>query len=343
MIKQKDGLWRERVPITKNGKTVYKDFRGKTKAIVLRKIAAYQEEQEKAEQGRTFEEVADAWWEVTEPLIAENTKKGYRPALKRAKERFNTRPIKDLRPVDINAFITAFVKETHAADKTARTQLGVVNMICKHGVACGDIEANPARDLDVPKHLPHRPREMPSDADIKAVKASVDLPFGLFAYMAMYTGARRNELLALTWDDIDLEERTISINKSLYQSNGKVHVKTPKTEKGIRVLPILDKLLPYLEPSDGLVFKNPASGGYIHDGTFTLIWNRYKAASGVSCTPHQLRHCYATMLFEAGVSESDAQELLGHAQISTTKDVYTHIRESQKKKVREALFAVDIG
>lgn len=185
---------------------------------------------------------------------------------------------------------------------------------------------------------------MPSEEDIARVKASVGLPFGLFAYMAMYTGCRRSELLALTWDDIDLEDRTISVNKSIYQiEGGRVLVKPPKTEKGTRELPILDKLLPYMQAGGkGLLFPNPHSGGYIGDGSFTLYWRRYQAASGVTCTPHQLRHCFATMLFEAGVSESDAQDLLGHAQISTTKDIYTHIREQRKKKVREQLYGVDI-
>ena len=343
MTRRKDNLWQEVVTYIDNtGHKRQKYFYGKSKAAVNRKIAEWNESHEK-QKSPPFTDIADDWWETTEPNIAENTKKGYRPALRRAKEYFGTKPIDEIRPVDINAFITSFVKDNHVADKTARTQLGVVNMIFKHGVACGAVESNPARDLDVPKHLSHSKREMPSECDIRAVKASVDKPFGLFAYMAMYTGCRRNELLALTWDDINLEERTITINKSLYQVNGHIHVKLPKSEKGIRTLPIMDALLPHLRPSEGLVFKNPTTGGYIHDGTFTLLWERYKAVSGVTCTPHQLRHCYATMLFEAGVSESDAQELLGHAQISTTKDVYTHIRESRKKAVRESLFAVDIN
>lgn len=344
MTHRQDGLWQEAVKIKVNGRTKYKYFYGKSKTIVNQKIAAFNAEQEEKAKGRTFETVADDWWEKAEPEIAENTKKGYRPALRRAKEHFDKLYMKDIRPADINAFITSYVKDNHAADKTARTQLGVVNMICKYAVACGDIDTNPARDISVPKNLPKTNRDMPSEADIKAVKASVGLPFGLFAFMAMYTGCRRNELLALTWDDIDLKERTISINKSLYQTiGGRIGVKRPKTEKGIRVLPILNALLPHLNPSDGPVFANPTTGGYIHDGTFTLLWRRYKDASGVACSPHQLRHCYATMLFEAGVSESDAQELLGHAQISTTKDVYTHIRESRKKKVREALYGIDIA
>jgi len=343
MVRRKDGLYQEAVPITVGGRTKYKYFYGKRKADVLRKIADYEEEQENLSRGRTFEVVASEWWKSIENDLAANTIKGYTAHYKRAIAEFGKIPMQDIRPVDINRFIADFVKKHHAADKTARTQLSVVNLICKYGVSCGDLEANPARDLDVPKHLPHRAREMPSNADIAAVKASVALPFGLFAYMAMYTGCRRNELLALTWEDIDIEERTITINKSLYQiAGGTPLIKLPKTEKGIRVLPIMDKLLPYLNGGSGLVFKNPTTGGYITDGTFTLLWNRYKEASGVTCTPHQLRHCYATMLFEAGVSESDAQELLGHAQISTTKDIYTHIRESRKKAVREGLYSVDI-
>lgn len=343
MVKRKDGLYQEAVPIKRGGRTVYKYFYGKKKSEVLRKIADFEEEQEAMAHGRAFSVVAEEWWGTTESLAA-NTRKGYKAHYKRASDHFGPIPMQEIRPVDISRFLQDFVKEKNAADKTARTQLSVVSMICAHGVACGDLDANPARDIEVPKHLPHRPREMPTDADIIAVKASAGLPFGLFALMAMYTGCRRNELLALTWDDIDLQERTISINKSLYQiEGGAARIKRPKTEKGVRVLPIMDKLLPYLTPAKtGLVFPNPTTGGYIHDGSFTLIWGRYQAASGVTCTPHQLRHCYATMLFEAGVAESDAQELLGHAQISTTKDIYTHIRETRKKAVRESLFSVDI-
>lgn len=338
MFKRKDGLWQESVKIGRK----YKYFYGKTKSAVLRKIADWQEEQESLSHGRPFRDVAEEWYQTTESLAA-NTRKGYKAHYDRAVAHFGDIPVQDIRPVDINRFVSDFVKEKNAADKTARTQLSVVSMILRHAVACGDIESNPARDLQVPKHLPRRSREMPSEADIRAVKRSVNLPFGLFAYMALYTGARRNELLALEWDDIDLDERTISINKSLYQvAGGHARIKRPKTEKGIRVLPILDKLIPYLTPSEGLVFKNPTTGGYIHDGTFTLLWKRYAEESGVKCTPHQLRHSYATMLFEAGVSESDAQELLGHAQISTTKDIYTHIRNARKKTVREQLYSVDI-
>lgn len=343
MVKRKDGLWQEVVKIEVDGRTKYKYFYGRKKTDVLRKIADFRAEQEAAKLGRTFAVVAEEWWGDAQEHLAANTVHGYRAHYNRVKEHFGSLRMVEIRPATISRYMADYVKRSHPSDKTARTELSIVSMICRHAVACGDIDANPARDLEVPRGLSRRTREMPTEADIKAVKASVGLPFGLFAYMAMYTGCRRNELLALTWDDVDLENRTISVNKSLYQiEGGTVRVKSPKTEKGVRELPILDKLLPHLTGGEGLLFPNPRTGGYISDGTFTLLWQRYREASGVTCTPHQLRHCYATMLFEAGVSESDAQELLGHAQISTTKDIYTHIREQRKKKIREQLYGVDI-
>ena len=62
-------------------------------------------------------------------------------------------------------------------------------------------------------------------------------------------------------------------------------------------------------------------------------------ATGVNATPHQLRHAYATILFDAGLDDKDAQELLGHANISTTRDIYTHITQKRREKTAAILNA----
>lgn len=336
MTKRKDGLWQE--TITMNGKRKF--FYGKTKADVLRKISAYQE---KEQAGKTFDEVADEWWEEHEKHIAFYTARSYKPAVIRAKEAFGNTPIKDILPSQISKEIKTFSKTY--ADKTVRTQLMMYNLIFKYAVEMGYILINPARDLSVPANLPKKKVSMPSSGDIQKVKNSIDCTFGLFAYFAMYTGMRRGELLALTWNDIDLDNRTITVNKSIEHINNVPHIKPPKTKSGNRTVPILDKLfnvLEKIESKNGYVFSN-SKGELITETQWQRLWELYTKESGISATAHQFRHAFATMLFENNVSEKDAQEILGHAQLSTTMDIYTDIREERKKRVYENLLGVDIA
>lgn len=342
MVKRKDGRWQEQMTVTVRGRTFQKYFYGHTKVEVLRKVESWrQKEEERKLHGTPFSEVADEWWEDAQDELAASTQRGYKPAMNRAKDHFKKMGVEFITPADINSFLKKTAKKNNMADKTARTQLMVVNLIFRFAVQSGYVNSNPARDLEVPRNLKREKREIASDEDIKRVKASYDAPFGAFAYWALYTGLRRNELLALTWDDVDLPNRTIHVTKSCYRDNdGKVKAKVPKTSSGIRDIPIPDKLAEKIVPGKGLVF--PGDSGYMTNGMWERHWKHYVEASGVTCTPHQLRHAYATMLYEAEIEMGDAQYLLGHAQIQTTKDVYTHIRDSKVEKIKKAMLSIDI-
>ncbi len=333
MTRRKNGTWQEAVTI--NGKRKF--FYGKTKAEVLGKIRAYEEQQET---GAFFEDVADEWWEAHSETLTWNSLKPYRPAYKRTVAYFGKTPIKEILPREINRHIEQFAA-THA-DKTVRTQLSVYNLIFRYAVKQGYLLVNPARDLTVPSGLKKTKRHSASPEDIKRVKKSTGLPFGMFAYWAMYTGMRRGELLALEWKDVDLKARTISVTKSLYHQHNKPFIKIPKTETSIGSLPILDALLKKIKPGKGLVFPG-ADGGYMTRGEFTRAWQKYAQESGVTATPHQFRHVFATMLFEADVPAPEAQALLRHAQLSTTMDIYTDLRAEKMKKIHKKVYAVDIS
>ena len=337
MVKRKDGRWQEQMTITEGGRTRQKYFYGRSKKEVLQKIRAYQEDQER---GPLFETVADEWWEMHEPTLAYTTTKPYRPAIRRAKEHFGKTYIRQIKPTDINRFLMDFIREQHAAQKTAKTQLMVINLICKYATANGYIPFNPARDISVPRGLAHEPRDMASDLDLARIKDSTDCTFGMFAYWILYTGLRRGELLALTWKDVDIKTRTITVNKSVYHISNMPQVKEPKSAAGIRTVPLMDKLLEKIKPGKGLVFPGP-SGGHIKEMEFKRLWYAYAKESGVSCSPHQIRHAYATMLFENDIEVKDAQQLLGHAYATTTQDIYTHIRQTRKEKLNQKLLSVD--
>lgn len=337
--KRADGRWQEQVTIVENGQRKQKYFYGKTKAEVLRKIAAYKDE---TKDGPLFSAVADDYWEAALETLADNTQSGYRPALNRAKDFFGSTRITMIAPIDVRRFMDQFIEEHNPARKTAATQRQLLRNIFGYAFDKGYIDSNPADGLKIKKSLAKKERTLPTDAEIKAIKENYDKPFGLVAYWILYTGLRRGELLALTWEDVDLENNFITVNKSLYRSKktGKLAVKNPKTEKGIRTVPLMSALKAKITPGTGKVFCN-ADGSYITEKQFECRWGKYTKELGIDCTPHQLRHGYATMLLDNNIDPKDAQELLGHAQLSTTMDIYTHIREARKKRVRDKLIDVD--
>ena len=186
----------------------------------------------------------------------------------------------------------------------------------------------------------------------------------LLYILALSTGARQSELLALTWNDINLEKNYIKINKiAKYQqiitkekrSKYKAIIQTPKTKNSIRIIPfpesIKNKIYIYKEEQkekigktnkENLIFCN-AEGKYINGNNvymnFKRILKRINKEKEIlpNITFHDLRHTYATRLFERGVSPKIVQEILGHSNISITLNTYTHVSEEIKNEVGQKI------
>jgi len=315
-----------------NGKRV--PFRGRTDSEVEQKMIAYKE---KEERGPLFSEVAEQWKAEHFPTLSPSTAKGYTASYNRAKDRFKEIPIKELTPADIDAMLQNMGRQQYAR-KTVATQLLILNLICRFTVLEGTIKINPCISVKVPKGLKYTPRDLPSDEELKIVKEGWNLPGGLLPYFILYTGCRRGEAIAITHKDIDRKRKIITINKSVCYSDLAPFIKTPKTSAGTREIILLDKLLEVLPLGigDALLFPGP-DGGIIKESTLKNRWNKWRKLMDVTLTPHQLRHGYATMLYEAGIEERDAMDLLGHADIKMTKVIYTHIRKTRKDKTAAIL------
>ena len=163
---------------------------------------------------------------------------------------------------------------------------------------------------------------------------SFKVSFGIFAYFLLYTGCRRGEALALRYEDIDYENKTILINKSLYWQGNKAEIKSTKTKAGTRSIILLDALAAKLPKGTGYVFGGDAP---LTNTAFRRRWDKYIKISGVTATCHQLRHLFATILYECGIDEKLAQELLGHSSITVTRNVYTHIRRQHLSAAAQML------
>lgn len=330
LYQRPDGLFEKIISV--NGKRIA--FRAKTEKEVYRKILEYQETADRlAQAGRPFAQVAQEWRDEAWDKLAYNTLKSYKPAFQRAVEEFGDTGIRTITPKRIDEFIRSFASQGYAK-KTVTTQLLILGLIMRYATVNGDTDTNPAASVRIPSGLAKRKVTIPSDEDLQIVRDCCHAPFGLFAYFLLYTGCRRGEALALQYRDVDFDRKLITIQKSVYYDNNKPHLKLPKTKAGIREIVLLDRLadkLPGGRPEDYL-FPGPA-GGLMTQSQFDAMWAEYLRHTGLQIHPHQLRHAYATALHEAGISVKDAQTLLGHADVGTTQNIYTHITEQHKREI----------
>ena len=282
-----------------------------------------------------FKQAAEEWQEKHWAVIEYKTQEAYIAHLKRLITQFGDDNIDGIAAAQVQAYIAYLAKRGYAR-RTVQMSLDILRMIFNHSILKGAQTSNPCDAVSVPRGLPTTKREMPTDEEIEIVKRSIDAPFGLFAVLCLYSGLRRGEALALQYSDIDRNSKTITVNKAVAFEGNVPVLKSTKTAAGERTVILLDVLADVLPDGKGLVFDN-GSGGLLTKMQYRKRWQWYLDATGLSITAHQLRHGYATILFEAGISDKDAQELLGHSSIAVTRDIYTHVRQSRRQDTADRL------
>ncbi|WP_039657605.1 tyrosine-type recombinase/integrase [Clostridium tyrobutyricum] len=206
--------------------------------------------------------------------------------------------------------------------------------------------------------------EVFSDKELKIFESAIDSHrLKALFLLAIGTGLRQGELLALKWSDIDFNNNILSVkrsikNTSIMQSDGskkrKTIIQVPKTKNSLRTVPIPSKLIPVIKRHE-LQKKEEKlkSGDTYTDSEFVFttamglnidarnLLRSYKRVLTKAKIPyrkfHALRHTYATKLFEKNIPLKTVQMLLGHADISTTADIYTHVMPEQKIKAVDKL------
>lgn len=322
--KREDGRYVKTVKDPRTGKRLF--FYGSSEKEITRKILEYTKA---AEIGRPFEKVAEDWYNDTIPGLAIQSAKSYKPCYKSALDEFSGVSIKEITPRDINVYLKKLASKGYSSKSVAQRRL-VLNLIFNYAVTMtGDIEINPCASAIMPKDLPKSQRHAATESEEQIIKNSADV--WIFPYIALMTGMRKGEILALQWKDIDFNANLISVTKSVCHDGDRPIIKEPKTEESIRYVPLL---LPLKEKL--LVLQNKKPEYYIVSDTgespltnrrFCTLSKKFKESTGTTCTAHQLRHSFATVAIENDISPKVVQEILGHKQLSTTMDIYTDIRK----------------
>ena len=172
--------------------------------------------------------------------------------------------------------------------------------------------------------------------------------------LALDSGARRGEICALKWNDLDFNTGSLKIDNSLKVVKGIVDEKKAKTESSNRIIYLssatLDVLKEYKKWQDNYIQKigkqwknenrifTDEFGGYMNPGTCYRIFTKITKKYGLEHIRfHDLRHTSASLLIHKGINFKAVSQRLGHSNINITNDIYTHIFESDKVKSAVAL------
>jgi integrase len=218
----------------------------------------------------------------------------------------------------------------------------VLRRALKQAVKWGLIVRNVCDAVDPPRIIKREITPLtPQQVGVLIAAASGDRLEALYV-VAIGTGLRLGELFGLQWADLDLNNSTLAVRRTLTEVGGKLSLTEPKTAKGRRVvsLPgrVVDALVAHrkLAVASGFagvpfVFCNSRGGplrrSHFHRNDFKPLLKRGELPD---IRFHDLRHTSATLLLAQGVHPKVVQERLGHAQISLTLDTYSHVLPSMQ-------------
>ena len=373
ICQRKDGLYSARF-VTKTGKRQVKCFSSLPEARNWLDDAKYADKHENIFVPPDM--TVDVWFEFWIAHIvgdlAPNTRRNYRERYE-----YNVKPLiggmqlADVKPMHCKkVFIQMDADYAGSTIRQAYITMGTMfkaakmnDLIAKHPMD-GVRFTKPVRATDDSKFLTRDEQRV----FLETAKRSRN--YNQYA-LILETGLRTGEMIGLTWDAIDFEKRTLTVNKTL-EYRHKQHfwrAGTPKTQHSYRTIPLtdrayeilkgiwdnrpeqkesptLDKTLEYIDRRTGvssqlvmrdLVFNNWRTGEPAKNSSYdTHLYKLCDEAGIEKFCMHALRHTYATRAIECGVQPKVLQKMLGHASIKTTMDRYVHVTsESLDQAVRQ--------
>jgi integrase len=240
----------------------------------------------------------------------------------------------------------------------------LMHRVLGHAVKWGVIAGNPVTAAEPPR-VEHTEVEILAPDQIKTVlQALRGRPLYPIAVLALATGARRGELAALRWADVDLDGGKITIARSLEETGAGLAFKDPKTRAGRRVVSIPPSVVAEMRthrkvqleqrmalglgraPDDALVFARPDGQAWAPD-TLSGEWARtVRLLKLPRVTLHGLRHTHVSQLIASGLDVVTVSRRIGHGSPTITLGVYAHLfgaGDDRAAQVVEAAFAKVLG
>lgn len=317
--------------------------------------------------------------------VQDSTLKDYRGTMRYLKDgkAIDAIPIRELTPRQVEQWESSLLA-AGLSGTTALKAHRLLKQVCKHAVEIDDLPKTPVRGFKAPSRSTGKPNALDAEGRRRAMLAIAAMepsPLKVAAELALYTGMRRGEICALTWGNVDLKgiawedaaERgpKLRVSQAFGERKGGAFLKTPKTVKGRRIIPLSGTLIatlqaqrdamwsewseamrkaelkPTMATFNTLYVIGDTKGNPCGLNTITHNWSvaaqdmQLVGTRGKLCTLHDLRHTFATSAISRGVDVASVAALLGHEQTSTTLNMYTD-EDSAAKRQAMQLVASDL-
>ena len=247
----------------------------------------------------------------------------------------------EIKASDIRAWQNALMKKGYSETylKTVNNQLSA---IFNYAVRYYDLKDNPCRKAGSIGKSHAGEKKFWTKQEFKQFLVTVEnKPETKMAFLLLYwTGMRIGELLALTYNDIDLEKRTISVNKSYQRIEGRDIITPPKTPKSKRIITIPLFLTEELKAYTSHLYGIMADERMFR---FTKSYMEHEIIRGIKASGvkrirlHDIRHSHASLLVEMGFTPLAIAERLGHEKIETTLNTYSHLYPNKQGELADKL------
>ena len=249
------------------------------------------------------------------------------------------------------------LKQKELSYSSIKKAYEAINECCKYAIIRGDLQKNPCTGVTLPKNLKHQDGDIKfytekqvesllQQATIKYNNGKNKYRLGYGIQLLLYTGLRIGEALALTWEDVDIQNKTIKVNKNLKQVKNRdddqsvykiIIQNSTKTNSGTRIIPLNNKSIEALKQIKKITGQykyvfSTETGNNVSARTCDRMFRKiqencgFKEIYGV----HALRHTFASLLFKKGVDVKTVSEILGHKDVSVTYNTYIHLIQEQK-------------
>lgn len=311
----------------------------------------------------TFGELLDTFIQYRENNLKQKTIDGYLTIINNhLKPELGNIRISELRPLHIEQYLFKTEKEGRKdgkKDKLSKTTLlhhyRLIHTVLEYAVKRELLARNVAKNIQAPKADTKEKEILTIEQVNKLLSYLEQNRYSSYipVLLAIHTGMRLSEIFGLTWDDVNMQEGTITVNQTLKRTKKGLLFEAPKTQKSKRKIYVADIVMETLKKHKAfqkeLALKTGQGKRY---NSYNLVcctqkglpWNTNNFSNKIKGIMkkleipgsfHSLRHTHASLLNDMGIDLKNISERLGHSNINTTANIYTHVFAERQKEIAQ--------